>query len=240
MSKSMRAVLLAGGKGTRLYPYTAVFPKPLVPIGDRPVLEILIHQLKFYGFTEITLCVGHLADLLVVYFGDGSKFGVKINYSFEEKPLGTIGPLRLLKDLPETFLVANGDLLVDTNFREIWNKHNKSKALLTIGTKERNEKIDLGVLETQKDQVVSFKEKPEFTFKVSAGIYIFSKKILNYIPRDSYFDFPGLVQKLLKKNQKICSYNIPGFWLDIGRPDDYQKAIDKFNNGDETFSKYFH
>lgn len=234
-----RAVLLAGGRGTRLYPYTAVFPKPLVPVGDKPILEILIRQLKYYGFREITLCVGHLANLIETYFGDGSRFGVKLDYSFEDKPMGTIAPLNLLGDLPNTFLVANGDLLIDFDFRKIWKAHRSNGAILTIGTCIRHEKVELGVLEAKEKMVVSYKEKPEFDYRVSTGVYIFSKRVLEYVPKKTYFDFPCLVNKLLENKEKVMSYDISGFWLDIGRPDDYQKAVEKFSRDGDIFKKFF-
>ena len=236
----MRAILMAGGKGTRLYPYTAVFPKPLVPVGERPILEIIIYQLKYYGFKDITLCVGHLASLVETYFGDGHKLGVKINYSLEDKPLGTIAPLTLLDHLPENFLVANGDLLVDFDIKKFWEYHKKSKALLSIGTYKRHEKIELGVLDEELGKVVAYREKPEFNFMVSAGIYILNKKILEYVPKNEYFDFPSLVQSLLNDKKNINAYNIEGFWLDIGRADDYQKAIEEFASKENIFSKYFY
>ncbi len=231
---------MAGGKGTRLYPYTAVFPKPLVPVGGKPILEILVHQLRFCGFKDITLCVGHLGNLIETYFGDGSRFGVKIEYSFEDKPMGTIAPLRLIDDLPGTFLVANGDLLVDLDFRKLWKAHKSSGAILTVGTCIRHEKIELGVLEAEGKMVVSYREKPEFDFRVSTGVYVFSKRVLKYVPRGTYFDFPSLVNKLLKNRQKVMSFDVSGFWLDIGRPDDYQRAIEKFNNDGELFLKGLH
>ncbi len=236
----MKAVLIAGGKGTRLYPYTAIFPKPLVPVGDRPILQILITQLKHYGFDDVTMCVGHLSYLIKSYFGDGKEFGVKINYSQEEKPLGTVAPLSLLSNLPKTFLVCNGDLLTDANFKKMVAKHKKQKAILTVGVYKRHEKIELGVLETNKGQITAYKEKPEFDFTVSAGVYIFDKKALKYIPKNEYFDFPSLVNKLLENKEKVIPFEIDGYWLDIGRPDDYQKAIEKYTSEKEMFLKELH
>src|SRR5258708_207028 len=236
----MKAVLIAGGKGTRLYPYTAIFPKPLVPVGDKPILEILIRRLKLYGFDDLTLCVGHLSYLIKSYFADGKNLGVKINYSQEEKVLGTVAQLSLLKGLPKTFLVANGDLLTDANFKKMLTKHKKEKAVLTVGVYKRHEKIELGVLEIKKGVITAYKEKPEFDFSVSAGVYIFDKKAIKYIPKNEYFDFPSLVNKLLEKGQKVIPFEIDGYWLDIGRPDDYQKAIEKYTNEKKLFLKGIH
>jgi NDP-mannose synthase len=233
----MRAVILAGGKGTRLYPYTAIFPKPLVPLGDKPILEILIRQLKYSGVDEITLCVGHLAPLIQTFFQDGKWLGVKINYSFENTPLGTVGPLKLIKSLPDNFIVTNGDLLSDVNFKKIFHFHQRNKADLTIGVYKREEKIDLGVLDISKKKIIGYREKPSYNFYVSTGLYVFSKKILKLVPKDKYFDFPSLVNLLIAENKKVMSYEIKGFWLDIGRPDDYQKAVEKFDKEKELFIK---
>ncbi|MBI3397445.1 NTP transferase domain-containing protein [Candidatus Woesebacteria bacterium] len=236
----MRAVLLAGGKGTRLYPYTAVFPKPLVPIDNVPIMEILIRQLKHYGFDHITLCVGHLSYLLKSYFGNGENFGVKIDYSLEQKPLGTVAPLTLINDLPKTFLVANGDLLTDADFGSMIKTHKNSKAALTVGVYNRHEKIELGVLDISNSQITGYREKPEMDFSVSAGCYVFEKKVLELVPKNEYFDFPSLVNILLENKTKIAPFVIDGYWLDIGRPDDYQKAIEKFSMNKGLFLKEFH
>lgn len=233
----MRAVLLAGGKGTRLYPYTAVFPKPLVPLGDKPILEILVRQLRSHGFSHITLCVGHLAYLIKSYFNNGESLDVEIDYSIEKKPLGTVAPLALIKNLPDTFLVANGDLLTDADFGKMLKNHQKKKAALSVGVYKRHEKIELGVLDVKNDSIVGYREKPEFDFSVSAGLYIFEKRILKYVPRNQYFDFPTLVNVLIKKGEKVIPFEIEGFWLDIGRPDDYQIAIEKYKQQKELFLK---
>lgn len=234
----MKAVLLVGGKGTRLYPYTASFPKPLMPIGDRPILEILVRQLKHYGFTDFTFCVGHLAPLIKTFFKNGRWLGIKINYSFEKKPLGTVGPLTLIsEDLPDNFLVANGDLLTSADFREMMKQHKNKKALLTIGTYKLKQKIDSGTLKLNNGKITSYIEKPELEFFISAGFYIFNKKILDFIPKNEYFDIPNLVKILLKKKKKINSYLIDGLWLDIGRPDDYQKAIEIYSDNKNLLKK---
>ena len=226
----MKAVILAGGKGTRLKPYTTVFPKPLVPIDDMPILEIVIRQLKFFGFKEVTLCVGHLAELLEAYFGDGSRQGVKIKYSREEAPLGTTGPLALIPGLTEPFLVMNGDVLTTLDLGSLLSYHKQAGAIATIAMHERSQKIDFGVIEANdKNELTGYVEKPVYDYRVSMGIYIFEPSVLNYIRPGERLDFPDLVQLLLKNREKVIGYPYAGYWLDIGRPDDYERAVDEFS-----------
>jgi NDP-sugar pyrophosphorylase family protein len=227
----MKAVILAGGKGTRLKPYTTVFPKPLVPIDDMPILEIVIRQLKFFGFKEVTMCVGHLAELLVAYFGDGSRQGVKIEYSREESPLGTTGPLALIPGLTETFLVMNGDVLTTLDFGSLLSYHQQAGAVATIAMHERSQKIDFGVIEANdKNELIGYIEKPVYDYRVSMGIYIFEPSVLNYIRPGERLDFPDLVQLLLQNRQRVIGYPYAGYWLDIGRPDDYERAVNEFSS----------
>ncbi|MDO8638530.1 MAG: sugar phosphate nucleotidyltransferase [Candidatus Daviesbacteria bacterium] len=233
----MRAILIAGGKGTRLYPYTVNFPKPLVPIGDKPVLEILIRRLRNYGFDHITLCVGHLSGLIEAYFKDGSWLGLKIDYSLEHEPLGTAGPIKLIGGyLPDTFLVANGDLLTDIDFKKIFEMHKKKKADLTVGTYKKEEKIELGVLKIKKGKVVDYLEKPINKYDISMGLYIFSRSVVDFIPLNQRYDMPSLVVELIKNKKNVVSYEHEGYWLDIGRPDDYQKAIEKYTEDPNSFT----
>ena len=222
----MKAVILAGGKGTRLRPYTTSFPKPLVPVGDKPILEIVIRQLASNGITDIIIAVGYLVELIRAYFGDGNKFGVEIKYSLEGKPLGTIGPLMLIKDeLKETFLVMNGDVLSDINYDEAIENHKKSGSIATIALAKRNVNIDFGVVElNEKHGIMDYHEKPTINHFVSTGIYIFEPEIFNYIEPNKRFDLPDLVKKLIKKGEHVNGYIHDGYWLDIGRPEDYEKA----------------
>ncbi len=222
----MQAVILAGGKGTRLKPYTIIIPKPLVPLGDKAILEILIARLKKCGIRELTLCVNHLAQLIMAYFGDGKKWGVHIEYSLERESLSTVAPIKLIKDLPENFLVMNGDLLTDLDFKKLYNCHLKNKALVTVAIYKRIEKIDFGVIDIDKDDniVIGFQEKPEYKLNVSMGVYVFNKKVLDFIPRNTVFGFDDLMDKLLDNKQIISVYPYDGYWLDIGRPEDYEKA----------------
>jgi NDP-mannose synthase len=218
----LRAIVLAGGKGTRLAPYTTVFPKPLVPVGDMPILEIVVRQLRHFGIEEITLAVGHLAELIVAFFGDGSRYGVKITYSREDTPLGTAGPLSLIPDLNDTFLVMNGDLLTTMDFRGLLTEHRKSGAIATIAAYQHQTKVDLGILEIDAaSRVTGYLEKPTYTNRVSMGIYAFEPAALSYIPKGVRFDLPSLVAKLLEANNDVRASLFNGFWSDIGRPVDY-------------------
>jgi NDP-sugar pyrophosphorylase family protein len=224
------AVLLAGGLGTRLRPYTTILPKPMMPIGEHTILEIVIRQLVRFGFTRIILAVNHQAELMKAFFGNGEKWNVKIEYSLETKPLGTMGPLKIIKDLPENFLVMNGDILTDLNFAEFMNAHEKRNSVFTIASSQRVEKIDYGVLSVSSHGFLSsFKEKPSLDFDVSMGIYAVSKKILEHIPADIHFGFDELMLQFLKADREMpFIQNHKGYWLDIGRPEDYEKALEQF------------
>jgi NDP-sugar pyrophosphorylase family protein len=222
-----RAIILAGGKGTRLRPYTIVLPKPLLPIGDYPVLEIIIRQLVWFGFTRITLTVNHQAEIIKAFFGDGSRWGIDIDYSFEDKPLSTMGPLRLIPDLPEQFLIMNGDVLTDLNFEQFFRFHGEHGCPFTISAFNRSEISEFGVLETNPEQELSaFVEKPKRDYLVSMGIYMASREILSMIPDGIPFGFDQLMLKMLDKQEPVSVRRFEGYWLDMGRPDDYQQAID--------------
>lgn len=224
----MRAVILAGGKGTRLAPYTVAFPKPLMPLGDTPILEIVVRQLKHFGFTRITMAVGHLAELIQAFFGDGAKFGVRIDYSREDRPLGTAGPLKLINDLAGDFLVMNGDLLTDLDYGKLLRRHREQANDATIGVYGRDVKIDLGVIERDEEgRIVDYREKPVLTYDVSMGVYAFSSAILEHIPDDT-FDFPDLVLEMIRRGRTVRSYPFDGLWLDIGRQEDYGRAVETF------------
>lgn len=233
-----RAVILAGGKGTRLRPYTVVLPKPLMPIGNYPILEVIIRQLSQNGFTHITLAVNHQADLIKTFFGDGSKWNIKIDYSLEDRPLSTMAPLKLIKDLPDNFLVMNGDILTDLNFSDFYEYHIKNKNIFTISSYQREVKSEFGVLELDDENtLVGFKEKPIQTYSVSMGIYMVSKKAVEYIPKNSFYGFDNLMLDLIKHNQNPKAKSFYGYWLDIGRPDDYEVAIEEFDKLKGIFLK---
>jgi NDP-sugar pyrophosphorylase family protein len=225
----MQAIIMAGGKGRRLRPYTAILPKPLMPMGEIPILEIIVRQLKFYGFKKITLAVGYLAELLQVYFGSGDKWGIEIDYSREESNLGTIGPLTLIEDLDDSFLVMNGDILTDLNFNLLFRYHKQSNRLVTIATYLKQIQIDLGVLEVNSDDsLVNYIEKPNLDYRVSMGVYIMDRNVLQYIPRKQSFDIPDLMLRLLEEKISPKIYLHKGKWLDIGRKEDYENALDVY------------
>ena len=225
----MKVVILAGGEGRRLEPYTVVLPKPLMPVGDYPILEIIIRQLKSYGFEDITLAVGYLGNIIQSFFNNGNKWGVKIDYNFEDKPLGTVGSLSYIKGLDRTFLVMNGDLLTTFDFSKFIKYHQNKKNITTIAVTNRKLSVDYGVLESNKEnELTKYVEKPELAYKVSMGIYLFEPEILKYIPKGERLDFPELMQILLKNREKVSIYESDDFWLDLGRPEDYKKGIEEF------------
>ncbi len=232
---SKRAIILAGGRGTRLRPYTVVLPKPLMPIGDYPILEVVIRQLVGYGFDHITLAVNHQADLIRAFFSDGGKWGVKIDYSFEDRPLGTMGPLRLIEDLPEHFLVMNGDVLTSLDFGNFYDTHADNDELFTVSSHEREERVDYGVLETKDKALTAFREKPTNRYEVSMGVYMVSRRVLDYLPEDQPYGFDGLMLDFLMENRRVVVSPFDGYWLDIGRPDDYMQAIEEFEKMKSTF-----
>lgn len=221
----MEAVILAGGKGARLQPYTAEIPKPLVAVGDKPIIEILLRRMKKYGVKRAHLAVNHLAHLIMAVLGDGGRLGMEIVYSPEETPLSTVGPLKLIKNLPEHFIVANGDILTDLDFQTLFDHHIRSGARLTVATHQRTSKIDYGVLEIGPDGALTgFHEKPTYTFTVSMGIYVFTRQVLNLVPEGQTFGFDDLMFTLLARKEHVNIFPFDGYWLDIGRPDDYEQA----------------
>ena len=226
----MKAIILAGGKGTRLAPYTKILPKPLMPIADMPILEVLLRQLKNAGVKDIVITVGHLAALLRTYFMDGREFGLNISYSHEDRPLGTAGPLSLVPGLDDTFFVMNGDVLTTLRFQELLQFHKSQNAIATIAAHQRTVKIDLGVLQHADGdyRVTNYIEKPSYDYLVSMGIYVFEPEVLDFIPRNEYLDFPSLVLKLIAAGKKVCYLPHDGYWKDIGRADDYEQASQEF------------
>lgn len=230
MRSPIRAVVLAGGRGTRLAPYTTSFPKPLVPIGDLPILEIVLRQLRWYGVKEAILSVGHLATLIEAYFmSRGPIPGLEISYLRERTPLGTAGALGMLEGRDENLLVINGDVLTTMNFADMIDFHVEGKAALTIAVYPRTVKIDLGVLEVGSDSnVVDYREKPSLEYLCSMGVYLYSRTALEAITPDEHLDFPDLVLRLLGDGHRVASYRRDCYWLDIGRPDDYERANMEF------------
>jgi NDP-sugar pyrophosphorylase family protein len=221
----MEAVILAGGQGTRLRPHTDEIPKPLLPVEGRPVVEILLKQMQRTGVEHVYMAVNHLSELIIETIGDGRKYGLKIEYSREKQPLSTVGPLKLIKNLPESFIVANADILTDLNFNDLFQTHLKNKAKLTVATYDRTNPIDFGVLTVDDSgMAVGFNEKPVFNFTVSMGIYVFSKSILDFVPSNKSFGFDKLMFTLFDNHIPVHTYPYNGYWLDIGRIDDYLKA----------------
>ena len=225
----MKAVILAGGKGTRLAPFTKILPKPLIPIGDMPILEVMLRQLKRFGVNEVVLSVGYLAELLRAFFQDGTRLGLNIQYSYEETPLGTAGPLSLVEGLDDTFLVTNGDVLTNLNIKDLIEYHHSKGAIATIAAHSRDIKIDLGVIKSNADyEIIDYIEKPVYKFYVSMGVYIFEPRILSYIPCNEYLNLPDLILKLINAGERVASYPFDGYWMDLGRLDDYEEAVKDF------------
>lgn len=229
-------VIQAGGKGTRLQPYTAVLPKPLMPVGDMPILEIVIRQLVHYGFTDLHITTGHLAHLIEAFFGDGSLWNASIHYLREEQPLGTIGPVRQLPRPDRPFMVMNGDLLTDIDYGGLYRHHLQSQALVTVAVYRGEVPVSLGVIDFDEEkQIVGFREKPTLYFWGSMGIYVFSPELWDLIPPSTPYGFDSLMADLLARRQFAQVYPWSGLWLDIGRPQDYERASEDFQKHRQRF-----
>jgi NDP-sugar pyrophosphorylase family protein len=227
----MIAVVLAGGRGTRLAPYNTIFPKPLVPLGDRPILDICIHQLAHYGFDRIVLSTGYLAELIEAYFHNGSPTvpNAQITFVRETEPLGTVGSLALVPGLTESFLVMNGDVLTTLDYARLMQYHRDHGGLLTIAMHRREVKIDLGVMRVnERYELQSFDEKPTLDYLVSMGVYVYEPEVLRYIEPGKRLDFPEVVWQMLRDGKKIVGYPSDDYWLDLGSHADYQRAQDEF------------
>jgi NDP-sugar pyrophosphorylase family protein len=227
------AVILAGGKGARLAPYTTVLPKPLLPIGDHAILEVVVKQLRASGFTDVVFATGYLGHLIRAVFQNGEEHGVPIRYHHEPQPLGTAGPLAGIDGLVDTFLMMNGDILTSLDFAELFRSHRASGNLMTIATHRRLVHMDYGVLDldhpaAQTSHVIGYHEKPELPCTVSMGIYVLEPAVCQFVPADEGFDVPDLVLRLLDANLPVGSYLYDGYWLDIGRQEDYQRAVDEY------------
>jgi NDP-sugar pyrophosphorylase family protein len=224
-------VILAGGKGTRLAPYTTVLPKPLMPLGDRAILDVVVRQLAAYGFDDLVVAVGYLAHLIEAVFGDGSSHGVSIEYCLEEEPLGTAGPLARIGGLDDTFLVMNGDVLTSLDYANLYEVHREAGNVLTIATHRRVLRSEYGVLHLdgqargQTERVSGYEEKPEIAYTVSMGVYMLEPRALEHVPAEARFDIPDLVLALLDAGEPVGSFLYDGYWLDIGRHDDYEQAL---------------
>lgn len=222
----MKTVILAGGKGSRLVPYTTVFPKPLVPVGDVPIIDLVLRQLRHSGAREVTLAVGHLAELIMAYCGDGSQYDLSITYTREHEPLGTIGPLSLIPDLGEPFLVLNGDVLTDLDYGALQRFHRSSGAVATVACYRRPVPIDKAVVEIDDQQrIVDYREKPTLHQLVAMGLYVFEPDALRLILPGVRMDAPDLIRLLIERGARVQAYIFEGYWLDIGVPSDYHQAI---------------
>lgn len=232
----MRAILLAGGKGTRLQPFTATFPKPLVPLDDVPVIELLVQQLQHHGVRHLTVVTGHLAELIRAFLGDGQRFGVRIDYLKEETPLDTAGCLGLVDPGDEPLLVMNGDLLTTLDFGSLVAFHRRERPLATIATYRRDVKIDLGVVTSDAEgRLVDYLEKPSYEFFVSMGVYCFEPRVCQFVQPGERLSMPALMLRLRDAGEPVLCYREDCYWLDIGRPDDYARAIEDFRNDRTRF-----
>ena len=228
----MKAVIMAGGKGTRLAPFTKVLPKPLIPLGDYPILEIIISQLREAGFDEIILTVNYLAHLFEAYFGNGERLGVNIRYSLEERPLGTAGPLALIEGLDdEPFLVMNADLLTDIDFRHLYSTHLAQDAAVTMALYAKEYKIDFGVIETDDTgRVLACREKPVLNYLINMGVYVVSPYVLDEIPYNSFFDMTDVIARVSPSPRGVYGYRFEGTWMDLGKVDDFDRVASKFQH----------
>ena len=232
----MQTIILAGGRGTRLKPYTVTIPKPLVPVGDYPILDIIIRQLKYHKVKEIIISTGHLAELIEAYFGKGNKWGVKIRYARESEALGTAGAIKNINGLDDNFLVMNGDILTNLNYMDLYNFHLKHKATATIATIKRETFVDFGVLRIDKDsKLLNFTEKPKHSDYISIGINVLNKRCKRYISKGESIGIPQLLWRMQSKDEKIYCYKSGSYWLDIGRIEDFQKAQEEFQENKQKF-----
>ena len=221
----MKAVIQAGGKGTRLRPYTLVLPKPLMPVGGGPVIEMLIKWLRRNGVEEAYVTTGYLGHLIQAVCGDGAQWDMRIQYSEEPEPLGTVGALRLVQDrLRETFLMLNGDIIADLDLRAFRQSHAESGAMVTVAVARKGVRVDLGVIESRGGYVTGFREKPTLEYLVSMGVYCMQPAVIDLIPRGVPFGFDDLMHLMLEREHPIHIYEHHGIWMDIGRPDDYREA----------------
>ena len=233
----MKTVILAGGKGTRLVPYTTVLPKPLLPLGDMPILEIILYQLKYYGFSEVALACGYLAELIRAYLTNKQiAKELKIQYYIEEKPLGTAGALASIDRLNETFLVMNGDILTTMDYSKLVQYHRRKKAALTVAVTKKRLQIHLGILYMDGDNnIIGYDEKPVKDFPASTGIYVYEPRVLNFIKPNTYLDFPTLVHRLIEKGERVIGHPTDAFWLDMGNKDDYERGVREFEQNRASF-----
>ena len=234
----MRAVILAGGLGMRLRPYTAVLPKPLVPVGERPILEHILRRLHACGVRRVDLCVGHLGDVIQAYFSQATALpdDLELRWHWEQEPLGTAGALRLVPDLSGTFIAMNGDILTTLDYRELLAFHEQNDAALTVATHAKRVDIELGVIETDGERIVGYREKPKLDYEVSMGIYAYDERALGQLPGDGPCQFPELVQRLLEAGERVAAFRSEAEWFDIGTFEEYQRAAEALERTPELFA----
>lgn len=234
----MRAVVLAGGLGMRLRPYTTILPKPLVPIGDRPILEHILRRLAACGVTTVDLCVGHLGELIQVYFSQSTALpeGLELRWHWEDEPLGTAGALRLVPDLDEPFIAMNGDILTTLDYRALFDHHRAAGAALTVAMHAKRVGIDLGVIESDDGVITGYREKPSLHYDVSMGVYVYDPRALTHLPAEGPCQFPDLVQRLLAARERVAAYRSDAEWYDIGTFAEYERAVQDLERDPARFS----
>ena len=227
----LQAVIMAGGSGTRLRPLTEELPKPMLPVGDRPLMEVIIDQLRQSGIGRVNVTTHYLPEKITNYFGNGENFGVELNYVSEDRPLGTAGSLGLIDRPEETLLVINGDILTKVNFRTMLNYHHENEADITVGVRKYELQVPYGVVECEDHRVCHLKEKPSLSFFVNAGIYMLEPRVIQHIPNDQHYDMTDLIERLIQRGGSVISFPIVEYWLDIGEPSDYARAQEDVRNG---------
>lgn len=234
----MRTVILAGGLGTRLRPYTTILPKPLVPIGGRPILEHILRRLYACGVREVDLCVGHLGELIQVYFTQANAIppDLELRWHWEDEPLGTAGAMRIVPGLIGTFIAMNGDILTTLDFRELVAFHEREGAALTIATHAKRVDVDLGVIDTDGDRITGFREKPQLHYEASMGIYVYDERALAHLPAEGPCQFPELIQRLLAEGEIVSAFRSDAEWFDIGTVPEHQRAVEAFERAPEVFA----
>lgn len=226
----MKAVIMAGGKGTRLRPITFSIPKPLLPVGEKPILELIISRLCSLKINDITLAIGYGAELIKAYFGNGKKFNIRINYVHEKKSLGTAGPLKLIKNLKEPFLVMNGDIITKLNFLDLFSYHKKNNAVMTIAVKKYTNQLPFGTISFNKNNVIDIEEKPTTNHLISTGIYILSPIAIRFIPVNTFFTIPALIKALIKAKLNVIKYEFDEYWLAIEQLEQLEEASNNIKN----------
>ncbi|HEY6836876.1 MAG TPA: sugar phosphate nucleotidyltransferase [Gaiellaceae bacterium] len=231
-------MILAGGLGLRLRPYTTILPKPLVPVGERPILEHILRRLHRSGVRVVDLCVGHLGELIQLYFSQSDSLppDLELRWHWEDEPLGTAGALRLVPDLAGTFIVMNGDILTTLDYSELLEFHGRQGAALTIATHAKRVDVDLGVLDTEGDRIVGYREKPQLDYEASMGIYVYDERALSQLPSEGPCQFPDLVQRLLDDSEAVAAFRSDAEWYDIGTAAEHQRAVEAFERAPEVFA----